>query len=110
MRMEIFDNQIPVFGAVDDRTLNQIRVCARTADKVALMPAGKVTPEMMRAWVDRARIELRGAGLDESPDCYSVSMRCLSLWATQFASFTVLRRSVSRWQERTSSIRTGLNR
>jgi tRNA-splicing ligase RtcB (3'-phosphate/5'-hydroxy nucleic acid ligase) len=36
--MEIFDNQIPVFGEADDRTLNQIRVCARTADKVALMP------------------------------------------------------------------------
>ncbi|MGA8087431.1 MAG: RtcB family protein [Terracidiphilus sp.] len=32
--------------------------------------AGKVTSEMMRAWVDRAGIELRGAGLDESPDCY----------------------------------------
>src|SRR5579859_7977767 len=32
--------------------------------------AGKVTPEMMRTWVDRAGIELRGAGLDESPDCY----------------------------------------
>jgi tRNA-splicing ligase RtcB len=32
--------------------------------------AGKVTPEMMRVWVDRAGIELRGAGLDESPDCY----------------------------------------
>jgi len=32
--------------------------------------AGKVTPEMMRSWVDRAGIELRGAGLDESPDCY----------------------------------------
>ena len=31
---------------------------------------GKVTPQMMRAWVDRARIELRGAGLDESPDCH----------------------------------------
>jgi tRNA-splicing ligase RtcB (3'-phosphate/5'-hydroxy nucleic acid ligase) len=38
VRMEIFDNQIPVFGTADDRTLNQIRVCARTADKVALMP------------------------------------------------------------------------
>ena len=25
---------------------------------------------MMRTWVDRAGIELRGAGLDESPDCY----------------------------------------
>ena len=36
--MEIYDNTIPVFGQVDDRTLNQIRVCARTAKKVALMP------------------------------------------------------------------------
>ena len=42
IRMEIFDNQIPVFGQADDRTLNQIRVCARTADKVALMPDNHV--------------------------------------------------------------------
>jgi tRNA-splicing ligase RtcB len=32
--------------------------------------AGKVTQEMMDGWVSRAKIELRGAGLDESPDCY----------------------------------------
>jgi tRNA-splicing ligase RtcB (3'-phosphate/5'-hydroxy nucleic acid ligase) len=32
--------------------------------------AGRVTAEMMHAWIDRAGIELRGAGLDESPDCY----------------------------------------
>lgn len=33
--------------------------------------AGKVTPEMMREWVvDRAHVELRGAGLDESPHAY----------------------------------------
>jgi tRNA-splicing ligase RtcB len=32
--------------------------------------AGKVTPEMMRIWIDKSGIELRGAGLDESPDCY----------------------------------------
>lgn len=25
---------------------------------------------MMQAWVTRSGIELRGAGLDESPDCY----------------------------------------
>src|SRR5215468_3088307 len=36
----------------------------------AVKRAGKVTPEMMRAWVNGAGIELRGAGLDESPDCY----------------------------------------
>ena len=31
---------------------------------------GKVSPEMMRDWVERAGVELRGAGLDESPHCY----------------------------------------
>jgi tRNA-splicing ligase RtcB (3'-phosphate/5'-hydroxy nucleic acid ligase) len=31
---------------------------------------GKVTNEMMDAWVKKSHIELRGAGLDESPDCY----------------------------------------
>jgi tRNA-splicing ligase RtcB (3'-phosphate/5'-hydroxy nucleic acid ligase) len=36
-RMEVFDESIPVFGQADERALNQIRVCARTADKVALM-------------------------------------------------------------------------
>ena len=40
--MEIFDDNIPVFGQADERTLNQIRVCARTADKVALMPDNHV--------------------------------------------------------------------
>jgi tRNA-splicing ligase RtcB len=30
----------------------------------------KVTPEMMREWVERERVELRGAGVDESPHCY----------------------------------------
>jgi tRNA-splicing ligase RtcB len=32
--------------------------------------AGKVTQEMMDGWLSRAGVELRGAGLDESPDCY----------------------------------------
>ena len=32
--------------------------------------AGKVTREMMDGWLKRANVELRGAGLDESPDCY----------------------------------------
>lgn len=31
---------------------------------------GKVTKEMMHAWLKKANVELRGAGLDESPDCY----------------------------------------
>ncbi|HJZ64028.1 MAG TPA: RtcB family protein [Candidatus Acidoferrum sp.] len=36
----------------------------------AVLRPGKVSQEMMRAWVDRAGVELRGAGLDESPHCY----------------------------------------
>jgi tRNA-splicing ligase RtcB len=31
---------------------------------------GRVSTEMMHEWVSRAGVELRGAGLDESPHCY----------------------------------------
>lgn len=31
---------------------------------------GKVSPAMMQGWLDKAHVELRGGGLDESPDCY----------------------------------------
>jgi tRNA-splicing ligase RtcB len=34
------------------------------------LSAGKVSKEMMDGWLKRANVELRGAGLDESPDCY----------------------------------------
>jgi tRNA-splicing ligase RtcB len=30
----------------------------------------KVTQQMMDAWVNKARVELRGGGVDESPHCY----------------------------------------
>jgi len=36
----------------------------------AVLRAGKVTREMMQSWLKNANVELRGAGLDESPDCY----------------------------------------
>lgn len=36
----------------------------------AVVREAKVTPKMMREWVDRAGVELRGAGTDESPHCY----------------------------------------
>jgi len=36
----------------------------------AVLRPGKVSQEMMREWVTRAGVELRGAGLDESPHCY----------------------------------------
>jgi tRNA-splicing ligase RtcB len=32
--------------------------------------AGKVTETMMQEWVTREHVELRGAGVDESPHCY----------------------------------------
>jgi tRNA-splicing ligase RtcB (3'-phosphate/5'-hydroxy nucleic acid ligase) len=35
-----------------------------------ILRPGKVSPQMMRDWVERAGVELRGAGLDESPHCY----------------------------------------
>ena len=35
-----------------------------------VLRTGKVSPEMMKEWVSRAGVELRGAGLDESPHCY----------------------------------------
>lgn len=41
----------------------------RKGRKVTVAP-GEVTREMMRTWVDRVGVELRGAGTDESPHCY----------------------------------------
>lgn len=36
----------------------------------AVIREGKVTAGMMRGWLERSGVELRGGGLDESPDCY----------------------------------------
>jgi tRNA-splicing ligase RtcB (3'-phosphate/5'-hydroxy nucleic acid ligase) len=36
----------------------------------AVLRPGKVTNEMMAGWLKRSNVELRGGGLDESPDCY----------------------------------------
>jgi tRNA-splicing ligase RtcB (3'-phosphate/5'-hydroxy nucleic acid ligase) len=36
----------------------------------AVIRPGLVSPEMMQEWVTREGVELRGAGLDESPHCY----------------------------------------
>jgi tRNA-splicing ligase RtcB len=44
-------------GKFDRRTGKQLR-------------PGKVTPAMMKEWVHRAKVELRGGGTDESPHCY----------------------------------------
>jgi|GEM_PF-4471117 len=31
---------------------------------------GKISTGMMRRWIEKIGVELRGAGLDESPHCY----------------------------------------
>ena len=67
---------------------------------------GAVPPAMMRAWVDRAVVELRGAGADESPHVckrprYSRTMR------RRHACPTRSRRSAPRWPASTRSIRSG---
>lgn len=48
---------------------------------------GKVTKEMMSGWLDRAKVELRGGGLDESPDCYK---RLPDVLAAHKASIKIL--------------------
>jgi tRNA-splicing ligase RtcB len=53
------------------RVMGRMEARGKTDRKTgqALRP-GKVTQEMMTGWLKRANVELRGAGLDESPDCY----------------------------------------
>ena len=48
---------------------------------------GKVSPEMMREWVTGANVELRGAGVDESPHCYK---RLKDVLAAHSASVRIL--------------------
>jgi len=57
-------------GAKDD-VMGGMEAIGRVDRKTgAVTSAGKVTPEMMREWVTRENVELRGAGVDESPHCY----------------------------------------
>ena len=51
------------------RVMSRIEAKGKIKDGVVVRP-GKVTPDMMQAWIRKANVELRGAGLDESPDCY----------------------------------------
>jgi tRNA-splicing ligase RtcB len=46
------------------------REAAGVVRKGVVVRAGKVTKDMMMAWVRREGVELRGAGTDESPHCY----------------------------------------
>lgn len=53
------------------RVMGRMEAKGKTDRKTGeVLRAGKVTQEMMQGWLNRANVELRGAGLDESPDCY----------------------------------------
>jgi tRNA-splicing ligase RtcB len=53
------------------RVMGRLEAKGKTDRKTGqILRPGKVTPEMMRDWVKHAGVELRGAGVDESPHCY----------------------------------------
>lgn len=54
-------------GRVMSRTQAAGKRNRRTGKQIS---AGRVTPEMMRAWLDKTGVILRGGGLDESPHVY----------------------------------------
>src|SRR5258705_7407726 len=53
------------------RVMGRMEAKGKTDRKTGqVLRPGKVTQEMMQRWLRKANVELRGAGLDESPDCY----------------------------------------
>lgn len=56
-------------GRVMSRTQAAGKVKWKSGKKVRVSE-GQVTSDMMMEWVTRAHVELRGAGVDESPHCY----------------------------------------
>ncbi len=54
-------------GRVMSRTEARGKIDRRTG---AVLKPGKVSPQMMRDWVAKKGVTLRGAGTDESPHCY----------------------------------------
>jgi tRNA-splicing ligase RtcB (3'-phosphate/5'-hydroxy nucleic acid ligase) len=61
------------------RVMGRLEAKGKTDRKTgAVLRPGKVTPEMMQSWIQEARVELRGAGLDESPHCYKRLTEVLS--------------------------------
>jgi tRNA-splicing ligase RtcB (3'-phosphate/5'-hydroxy nucleic acid ligase) len=51
------------------RVMGRMEAKGKTKNGVVIR-AGRVTQEMMDGWLKKANVELHGAGLDESPDCY----------------------------------------
>ena len=53
------------------RVMGRLEAKGKTDRKTgAVLRPGKVTSDMMQSWIKQAQVELRGAGLDESPHCY----------------------------------------
>jgi tRNA-splicing ligase RtcB (3'-phosphate/5'-hydroxy nucleic acid ligase) len=50
------------------RVMSRTRAAGKMKKRVRT--GGEISHEMMREWVTRAGVELRGAGTDESPHCY----------------------------------------
>jgi len=61
------------------RVMGRMEARGKTDRKIGqVLRPGKVTTEMMQGWLKKANVELRGAGLDESPDCYKRLSEVLS--------------------------------
>ncbi len=61
------------------RVMGRMEARGKTDRKTGqVLRPGKVTSEMMQSWLKKANVELRGAGLDESPDCYKRLSEVLS--------------------------------
>ncbi len=74
--MSKYTLQSTIHGA--GRTMGRMEAAGKRNRKTGeIIRPGKVTPEMMRSWIQNSGIELRGAGLDESPDCYKRLPECL---------------------------------
>lgn len=53
------------------RIMGRMEAIGKTDKKTGLVKrVGRVSQQMMDGWVQKAGVELRGAGIDESPDCY----------------------------------------
>jgi tRNA-splicing ligase RtcB len=49
------------------RTVARGKINRKTGEVIS---PGQISREMMQEWVQKAGVELRGAGTDESPHCY----------------------------------------
>ncbi len=52
------------------RVMGRLEAKGKVGKDGEVKRAGKVSKEMMNEWVASAKVELRGAGVDESPHCY----------------------------------------